>query len=855
MSFMSNLSRNDKWIALFSLWALHGVIALWQYLATPFDNHNFLFDLSFRQALMGGSLFFWVIFNLFLIFSMSRRSLWLIKLLDWLKQPAVKDAVFIVATLALFLRICLANLQTLAERTANFRYVAYADRLSPLLNLMTFILLEIITLNIFFVFREKVGNKKLFKTFFARILVILVLLGFTGFYISLTDMGIAPNYHGDWGRGLPAVPLLEWQIILACIFCVCVVIVEANQKILKNSRLDLWISLAVWLITVVLWLGQPVVPGASALEPRAPNFEVYPFSDAQTYDEFSQSVLIGNGFGMDNIPPRPLYIILLALMHVLVGQDYGNMITLQSMFFALFPVLLYFFGREFFGRPIGISIALLAILRDYTSNLVSPFTGNLTYSKLYLSEIPTAMLLILFLLVGMRWIKSGFPVFSGFLLGGILGVAMLIRAQVIMAFPMLLLFAFVAQPQKILLIIKNASLALISIIMVISPWLWRNWKMTGELVFDNPVSQMANLALRYNRLKGVDVDIMPLPGEASSDYNARLTELASDAINLNPFGIVKGIANSFLNHGVNNILVFPLRNTLRNFSELWTPTDPFWEAWEGNPTLSQGLLLAFYVFLFGLGLGVAWQRNGWLGFLPLGVNLIYNLSTSLALVSGQRFMLTMDWSIYLYYMIGLFALLSVFLFTLESGRSMILTWYEANSFSFVQRVDQKKLLQYIIAGILFFGIGASLPFSEMIFPEKYPQVPQDETLNMLGLSSALKQSRLEATCFQKIVDENQLSIVQGRAVYPRFYEAGDGETFTDSAGYKTVEEGRLVFQMIGQINQRVIFPMSVPPDYFPNASDATLFIDARGNTWFILVEQGDAQRMYFSEALVSPICN
>jgi len=34
-----------------------------------------------------------------------------------------------------------------------------------------------------------------------------------------------------------------------------------------------------------------------------------------------------------------------------------------------------------------------------------------------------------------------------------------------------------------------------------------------------------------------------------------------------------------------------------------------------------------------------------------------------------------------------------------------------------------------------------------------------------------------------------------------------------------------------------------------------LFIDARGNTWFILVEQGDAQRMYFSEALVSPICN
>ena len=71
------------------------------------------------------------------------------------------------------------------------------------------------------------------------------------------------------------------------------------------------------------------------------------------------------------------------------------MIMLQSLVFALFPVLLYLFGREFFGRPIGISIALLAILRDVTSNLVSPFTGNLSYSKVYLSEIPTAMLLIL----------------------------------------------------------------------------------------------------------------------------------------------------------------------------------------------------------------------------------------------------------------------------------------------------------------------------------------------------------------------------------------------------------------------------------------------------------------------------
>jgi hypothetical protein len=497
---------------------------------------------------------------------------------------------------------------------------------------------------------------------------------------------------------------------------------------------------------------------------------------------------------------------------------------------------------------------LLAVLRDYTSNLVSPFTGNLSYSKLYLSEIPTAMLLILFLLVGIRWIKSGLPAFSGFLMGGILGVAMLIRTQVVVAFPMLLLFAFVTQPKKITPIIKGALLALIAIIMVISPWLWRNWKMTGELIFDNPESQMANLALRYNRLNGVDVNIMPLPGEANPEYNARLAELTTQAINSNPSGIAKGIANSFLNHGVSNILVFPLRNNLRNFGELWTPIDPFWQKWEGRPTVSQGLLLVFYVFLFGLGLSAAWYRNGWLGFLPLGVNLAYNLWTSLALLSGQRFMLAMDWSIYLYYMIGLFSLLSIFLFTLESGRSMILKWYEANAFAFVQQVEQKKWRHYIFAGVLFFGIGASLPLSEMAFPQKYPPITQSDVLNTLMSSSALKQADLDAACFQRIVVGNQLRIVQGRAIYPRYYEAGDGETFTDSVGYKIADEGRLVFNLVGQVNGRFIFKTSQQPEFFPHASNVTLIYTQNKELLFVYVKQDDNERFYISESFDPSIC-
>ncbi len=853
MSVLSGQPVQHKWNALFSVWALHGTIALWQFLSLPSDSYDFLFGLSFQRALMSGILFSWVIFNLVLIVSVFRQFLWLNKLLDLFKKPSMRDGIFVVATLAVFLRVCLTILLGLAAQSGNFRYEAYAERLSPLLDLMAFVSIEIIALNLFFVFRDRLEYKNLFKTFSTKMLIVLALLGIAILYISITDMGIAPIYIGDWARGLPAVPLIEWQIVLACLFCVGMVLVESNEKILKIPRLDLWISLAIWLATVAFWLGQPTVPNASALEPRAPNFEIYPFIDAQTYDKFAQSVLIGNGFGVNEIPQRPLYIVFLVFMHTLVGQDYDSVIVVQTLFFAAFPVLLYLFGREFFGRPIGTSIALLAVLRDATSNLVSPFTGNLSYSKLYLSEIPTAIFLILFLLVGMRWIKSGFPAFSGFLLGGILGVAMLIRTQVVVALPVLLLFAFLAQPKKILSLIKGTLPALTIIIVVVAPWFWRNWQMTGELIFDNPGSQTANLALRYNRLNSEDVDILPIAGESNSRYNDRMLEMANHAISLNPMGIVKAVASSFINHGVNNILLFPLRNDLESPSELWTPSTPFWQQWEGRPNLSQGMLLGFYVFLFSLGLATAWHRNGWLGFLPLALNLAYNLWTSIALLSGQRFMLSMDWSIYLYYMIGLFALLSVFLFALESGRSKIIKWYEVNAVWILPNVENIKWRQYVFAGLVFFGVGASLPLSEMAFPKRYPTV-QDGAPNNLTLPPILAQADLEAGCFQKLVDSNGLKIVQGRAIYPRYYEAGDGEIFTDAAGYKIVDEGRLVFEMVGQRNNRVIFPMAQAPEFFPNASDVTLWFDKNDSPWFVLVEQGDTQRFYVSNAAVVEGC-
>jgi hypothetical protein len=240
--------------------------------------------------------------------------------------------------------------------------------------------------------------------------------------------------------------------------------------------------------------------------------------------------------------------------------------------------------------------------------------------------------------------------------------------------------------------------------------------------------------------------------------------------------------------------------------------------------------------------------------LPLGVNLAYNLWTSIALLSGQRFMLTMDWSAYLYYMIGLFALLSIFLFALERGRGMIGKWYAQNQFAFAQPSGNVSWKAYLFAGVLFFVVGASLWAVEMMFPKRYPLVSREVVLDKIISSSSFRDVNLNAACFKQVVDENELKVLQGRALYPRYYEAGDGEDFTDAVGYKAVDENRIVFEMVGEVNRRVVFPSAEFTDFFPNASDVTLGIDSEGNAWFALVEQGGEQRFYLSDFFDDSIC-
>ncbi|MEI7846032.1 MAG: hypothetical protein WCK35_09535, partial [Chloroflexota bacterium] len=406
--------------------------------------------------------------------------------------------------------------------SSSYTFGAYATRLTPLASWLAISSLEFAFLlargNKFFNFGKNETRIFFRITGFAVIILTLIVC-----FIATTRLGITPYNDGSWGK--PTTPLLEWQLLLAIILSLTFGELEKRWHWLKKDR---YTFILVYLFTCLLWLSQPINPGFFATAPRAPNFEIYPFSDALIYAQYAQSALVGNGFLWPDVPTRPLYITLITWLHFIAGQDYNRVIVLQTLLLAAFPAVLYLVGKELSGRPLGIGLAVLAAFRDLTANIAAPFALNYTYTKLFFSEIPTALLLSLFFLIILRWMRKPLPAWYPFLAGGLLGLSTLIRLQsaVVLAAVIPISYFVISNHKRWL----NGSIFIVlGLTLTIAPWLTRNYLATGGIVLDNPISQSMVLARRWGGNSGNDL-IPHLAGEGDAQYSSRMTGMALDSL-------------------------------------------------------------------------------------------------------------------------------------------------------------------------------------------------------------------------------------------------------------------------------------------------------------------------------------
>jgi hypothetical protein len=277
-------------------------------------------------------------------------------------------------------------------------------------------------------------------------------------------------------------PIIETQVILGwTIGMMLLAVFYFLNQLPGSSRLkrffsprtaDILIVLLLWGVTVLLWNSVPLAPSWFVSEPRDANFEFYPNSDALKYDLTSQGLLVGENLQFIDTPyiRRPVHALFLTALHLVGGQDYMTVTTLQIMVLALIPVLVYLLVGLLHNRVSGALAGVLIMLREANSIAIAE-TVTTSHARLLMSDLPAALCLVALVYVLVLWLRNPashrlLPVLAG----GLLGACILIRPEMgVLLLPILfvVLINFWTKRRQI---IRTASLFIIGAGLIISPW-------------------------------------------------------------------------------------------------------------------------------------------------------------------------------------------------------------------------------------------------------------------------------------------------------------------------------------------------------------------------------------------------
>lgn len=634
--------------------------------------------------------------------------------------------------------------------------------------------------------------------------ILLVIGAASGIFIAGTRLGLEKE-NAFWGK--PTVPLLEWHILLA--FALCLVwfcISRFSSREIPETVLRL-LPLLIWLCAVIVWTAIPNQNGFFSPAGRAPNYETYPFSDGSFYGHYARAAAAGMGLKGNDIPPRPLYIAFLTGLHLLSGNQYDRIIFFQTLVLGLLPVFVYLIGRDLHSAEAGLGAALLVILRETHAILSAPFGHNIATTKYFFADLPAALVCSAFIWLLIRWQKQckspGQAARTALAAGCALGAMALIRTQslcLLLLLPFPLIPSLRHAPKQALRQLLFFGLALL---FCIAPWLLRSYRITGRFVFDHPMTQTAEMARSYNFEKA---DLSQLPDENDGAYTQRMTAFIAEMTRKHFPEIAHFVSVHFLNSEICGFRLFPLRDHMNDTGELMRSEEPFWELLDNADLKGYNLVFLGLGFLvWALGIAAAHQRSPHAGFIPLAAILIFNFSTAVGRYSAGRYLIPTDWIMMLYFALGLADLLSVFYRACGGNiRGMADPCGTGPSYGWT-----------ILCMVL---IAAAIPVCDRLIPQTFVQEDPQTVEAQVG------------TLQTEYPAEDRLYL-HAIAVYPRWYDAGEGEPESAKQGYGAVDHGRLVFLTLAPGNFGTIeMPLDEAPAFFPDGSEVRFSACLNGPT-------------------------
>jgi len=415
---------------------------------------------------------------------------------------------------------------------------------------------------------------------------------------------------------------------------------------------------------------------------------------------------------------------------------------------------------------------------------------------------------------------------------------------VIVVLPALLALSWFAYPRRARQWLANSLLMLTGLMIALAPWLWRNWSLTGKVMLADTsnVTQAGFVSSRYSSQEPGDYD--RLPGESEADYLRRMQESAWQYVREHPLETAHFIASHFWHNQLATLFVLPvsipvladmkfvtidppfLTADWRDFRDrccsLRTYVDrmPYWHRlWDGTVESESFLPLITAFVLISLGAGISWSRTRTASLAPLVVSIGYALSNALTRNSGWRYNLPVDWVGMLYYSLGMVQA-CFWLAMLFANRFLPQAWEPGREASAVAAESQtrKPWKRIAAAGLVIFLLTAAIPITERAIPNRYQEMTPQAVLASLQATGVLQAAGINEANLEEFLKQESSQALVGRALYPRFYPAGEGAPSVVWASYARRDYPRLGLYLIpGDV--AVVLPSLKSPAYFPHGSD------------------------------------
>ncbi len=657
------------------------------------------------------------------------------------------------------------------------------------------------------------------------------------FFIAKTGLGVLPDdrYWNETG-----VPLLNGQVLWSALLTITFFygfryLFRHPSQLLHNlaKKKDIIIFLCLWGVAAFFWAREPLPRNFFAVGPYPPLGQYFPYADSMIFDLGGQFALIGQGLFNGAFIDRALLSGLLAIFHLLVGQNYESIILFQTLIFSLLPSLLYLLGTRLHSRLFGVFLALLFIFKGI--NAIAASTLLITvHPKFILTEFITSILLVIFTLGFVVWYQSDNRHSILILMGGALGLGIMLRTHLLVFFVLFIFFVLLKYKHHWKKNVIAIAILTGAFFITIAPWMWRSNEVAGVPFFflnsfrgvmehrysTQPSDVLSSTVLSQKSLSNTSSRYLVRESERLRDK----FPLQNDAVQY-PFSdnFVLITVNHFMHNLVTSFFMLPttpvfhdLRHTLQDAYPYWNKQGEPWN--DGRLMFFEKTGVAWNLFLLSLGFYVVWKRVGVSASIPLLVFLFYHAANAVARTSGGRYLVPVDWVLIFYYAAGLIQVVSFFIGFLGGD-------YAKKNFSPTATIKTESGYTFswrknVLMVLPFFLLVLAITVIDQAVPQRYPDLSAQEIIH----SELVENSPFSIDELEAFVNERSAEVLFGRGLYPRFYKADQGEALAIYDTFIARDFSRLTLTVIGNFGEiGVVLPKDDIPDYLSNASDVLVF--------------------------------